>query len=1180
MTSLKNFATQPFIIALKGFLDSLHIPFNVVSDMPTNASGIMGELYKSQNKAHQIVGDVYWVGIVNDAIFENNNPIFKEEWTVDKIKNITQTYEGLLIFGVEIEGIPTRSQLAEITRDFNRTFPHLPVMVIFKYNHLLAVATSERSAYTQNWREGEKIGKVKIVRDVDVNNPHRGHLLILRELAIERSGKNAVQSFADLYAYWQKVLDVSLLNKRFYRELFTWYLWAVQQVKFPKPDDEPLDDHAHQSISVIRLLTRLIFVWFVKEKNLINNDIFDEENLKKYLNDFVPQSATESDYYRAILQNLFFATLNAPMDKDANHEDEKRGFIEDKAKGNRGYSDDHLNHTKYRYAKLFKDKNQAISLFDHIPFLNGGLFECLDSRDEAGNERRYDGFSNTEKKQAHVPNNLFFGDETLDLSKELDDKKQNQVKVKGIMEILKSYKFTIAENTPIEEEVALDPELLGKVFENLLASYNPETQSTARKQTGSFYTPREIVNYMVDESLKAYLTTNMSGLEDDTGLNTLFDTEQNPFDSATTHQLIEALSNCKILDPACGSGAFPMGVLQRMVNLLAKLDPNNKQWKATLLKRAETDLAYAQGLQDEKIREIASQAAHARMTYIRESFEKKNHELDYTRKLFLIENCIYGVDIQQIAVQISKLRFFITLIVEQQIDDTQPNRGILSMPNLETKFVAGNTLIGLDRPQGQLGLFNEMPEVLAKEKELDEIRKRIFFVKRFGEKKKLKKEEAERRKELKTLLVKNHFTEGTARQMAEWNPFDVTHSAPFFDREMMFGEDLKTGFDIVIGNPPYVDIKALPKNDVKKFFQIFETAENRINLYSIFIEKGVSLLNEKGNLIYINPNSMLVNESYKKIRKHLIDGVQMIIKLPDSVFESATVETIILQTTKKSKSNDIKGEYFAKNDSINFNNLKLKNFSRNEWKNDKDVRFNIFSNDKIDSVLNKIERDSILLKDLVRFSLGITPYDKYKGHSEELINSKEFHSETKKTDFHVPLISGKNIHKYYISDDIKEYLKYGEWLGAPREKVFFESTKIIIRQILSGDNLKIVAGYSTKSHFFTQIGFSLISNKRDYEELKYILSLLNSSLMSFYHKSKFLDKEKVVFQKILIANCKLLPIKQLTPEAQVPFITIVDKILLGKKAGEDTRAWEEEIDRMVYGLYELTPAEIAVVEGR
>ena len=484
MTSLKNFATQPFIIALKGFLDSLHIPFNAISDMPTNASGIMGELYKSQNKAHQIVGDVYWVGIVNDAIFENNNPIFKDEWTVDKIKNITQTYEGLLIFGVEIEGIPTRSQLAEITRDFNRTFPHLPVMVIFKYNHLLAVATSERSPYTQNWREGEKIGKVKIVRDVDVNNPHRGHLLILRELAIERSGKNAVQSFADLYAYWQKVLDVSLLNKRFYRELFTWYLWAVQQVKFPKPNDEPLDDHAHQSISVIRLLTRLIFVWFVKEKNLINNDIFDEENLKKYLNDFVPQSATESDYYRAILQNLFFATLNAPMDKDANHEDEKRGFIEDKAKGNRGYSDDHLNHTKYRYAKLFKDKNQARSLFDHIPFLNGGLFECLDSRDEAGNERRYDGFSNTEKKQAYVPNNLFFGDETLDLSKELDDKKQNQVKVKGIMEILKSYKFTIAENTPIEEEVALDPELLGKVFENLLASYNPETQSTARKQIG------------------------------------------------------------------------------------------------------------------------------------------------------------------------------------------------------------------------------------------------------------------------------------------------------------------------------------------------------------------------------------------------------------------------------------------------------------------------------------------------------------------------------------------------------------------------------------------------------------------------------------------------------------------------------------------------------------------------
>lgn len=178
------------------------------------------------------------------------------------------------------------------------------------------------------------------------------------------------------------------------------------------------------------------------------------------------------------------------------------------------YKDDHGVKNQFRYSEQFScSKDEVIKLFKDIPFLNGGLFDCLDKENEDTGKVEYiDGFSRNAKKVPTVPDLLFFGKERiLDLS-EGYGYKRNKEKCRGLLEIFSDYKFTIEKNTPIEEEIALDPELSGKVFENLLAYYNPETESTARKQTGSFYTPREIVNYMVDESLIAYLKTQM--LED------------------------------------------------------------------------------------------------------------------------------------------------------------------------------------------------------------------------------------------------------------------------------------------------------------------------------------------------------------------------------------------------------------------------------------------------------------------------------------------------------------------------------------------------------------------------------------------------------------------------------------------------------------------------------------------
>ena len=296
-----------------------------------------------------------------------------------------------------------------------------------------------------------------------------------------------------------------------------------------------------------------------------------------------------------------------------------------------------------------------------------------------------------------MPNELFFSEPQAVNLNAVYDTKNSRYTVRGLIHILNRYKFTIAENTPIEEEVALDPELLGQVFENLLAAYNPETGTTARKQTGSFYTPREIVNYMVDESLIAYLqntlfcrsefplatsNANAVSMTIETKLRHLlaYNDEPHQFTNTEVEHLISAIDTLKILDPACGSGAFPMGILHKLVFLLSKLDPRNAQWRQRQIDRVQGAITASEKIDDSTFRESAISELEREIDSINEAFER--NELDYGRKLYLIENCIYGVDIQPIATQIAKLRFFISLIVEQKIDNTRENRGVRPLPNL------------------------------------------------------------------------------------------------------------------------------------------------------------------------------------------------------------------------------------------------------------------------------------------------------------------------------------------------------------------------------------------------------------------------------------------------------------------------------------------------------------------
>lgn len=704
--------------------------------------------------------------------------------------------------------------------------------------------------------------------------------------------KGRVTDYEDLKSRF----SVEVLTKAFYQELSDWYAWAVKEIRFPNKLEDPTDDDKFNAESTIRLVTRLIFVWFLKQKHLIPEEFFDEEYIRENLiHDFNPNTkvdmfwkSAESKYYKAILQNLFFAMLNSPITKEGSTEISERRF-----RDNRG---DYDNNKLMRYESYFTNPQLFVDLANKtVPFLNGGLFDCLDDKD---NNNYVDGFSDRElvKKSLIVPDYLFFGEEvgkSIDLSEWYGDKKKKKVSARGIIDILKRYNFTVEENTPFDQEVSLDPELLGKVFENLLASYNPETQTTARKQTGSFYTPREIVQYMVNESLVAHLK-RIVGEELETEYRKLisYADEELCLNDEQKQKVIEAIYHCKVLDPACGSGAFPVGMLQQMVHILSQLDPTNEQWKKIMLDEAVNESRNAFLVDAKEERE-------ERLKDIENSFDESMNHPDYARKLYLIENCIYGVDIQPIAIQISKLRFFISLVVDQKTNnDPVQNFGIRPLPNLEAKFVAANTLIPINKANDELG---RTPEVIAIENKLKEANHKIFSARTRKTKKRWKERVIELRHELADRLVSDGFlTNDAANQVTSWDMFDQNAYASFFDADWMFG--VKDGFDVVIGNPPYVQLQ----NNGGELAELYanygyKTFARTGDIYCLFYECGQYLLKNSGHLCYITSNKWMRAGYGEKTRDFFANNTnpQLLIDFAGvKIFESATVDTNILLFSK------------------------------------------------------------------------------------------------------------------------------------------------------------------------------------------------------------------------------------------------------------------------------------------
>lgn len=1204
---LESFLSNTLFEATSDLLADLSIKFNRQTAEPIDLLDLLeNNISKQLKEALDVIDKSYFVGIVDDETIKGNKADVSLEDTVAKVND---DYAGLLVFALDLrrDAHITRTILAALTRGLNRIAHSMPVVVVFRQNDRIALATCERTAYVQTWREGEKVGKVFILRDINCSKTHRGHIDILNNLEC-----SSCETFSDMYAHWQEVFSSELLTRNFYRELQNWYFWAIKNVKFPNDIDDIFDDEAYNPQNTIRLITRLIFVWFIKHKHFIPDEIFDLRWLKANLKDF-DENSTGNQYYRAVLQNLFFATLNQEISK--------RAFASD--------SDIDPESEEYRYLYLYEDefnipKEEILKLFRVAPFINGGLFECLDEKVQNSHRYYWDGFSENISRQAQVPNFLFFArNMTVDLSEEYDDRTMRNVPVSGLINIFSKYNFTVEENTPLDVDVALDPELLGKVFENLLAAYNPETKTTARKQTGSFYTPREIVSYMVDESLLAYLKGKVPSVNDEDLRSIIsyhFDDAPESVTEEQRKEIIKALFKCKILDPACGSGAFPMGILQQISHILAKLDKNNSLWEDVVL--------------DQTIEDVKNSGEDSRkLDEVKRVFKEAVDSPDYARKLYIIENCIYGVDIQSIAVQISRLRFFISLICEQQSSrhDPKDNYDILPLPNLETKFVAANTLIPLEKDDETMSLFGR-DAITKKIKKLEDIRHRQFSVTNNDLKLQLRREDEQLREEV-IMLVKKLFIDNAEEQIRQkeellphlqeelkkaealpdewenvsvvinlfgetetvkrnkreeavkkanaaiakcnreiktlqdkarlnkvvrmatlitgWNPYDQNASSPFFDPEWMFR--VVGGFDIVIGNPPYISIQGMSQEDRTLYKGLFKFFYLRYDLFACFIEKSLSLLNDSGILTFIQPSVFLNSKSFIYCRKHLVEkcSILRINLLKDGVFESAVVPTMILSL---SKSFDKDNKIICSEKGINdYYKIKQEHFLSTEGN-----VFNLSLREDVVDFINKTSVNCTYLGDIAVVSNGINT-----GNLSHYLNESKVPNS-------FPVIKGASIHKwnytyqgYYLDDELDDFVSCGDIIT-------LEQPKLMMKRI--GKYPEVCYDDEGIACLHTIHTIRIID--KAYSPL-YVMALMNSKLLGYVFRLRVPLKGDVFPEFRVFDLNKQIPIKIITLKQQNKFVKLVTQILQGKNIAEN----EKLIDAMVFKLYGISYEEIKRIDN-
>lgn len=702
-----------------------------------------------------------------------------------------------------------------------------------------------------------------------------------------------------------------------------------------------------------------------------------------------------------------------------------------------------------------------------FPYLNGGLFDS--SQDSKFNKLQ-------------LPESIF----------------------KNLFDRFNEFNFTIYEDAPDEHTVAVDPEMLGHIFENLLED---------NKDKGAFYTPKEIVHYMCRESLSNYIYGYAKKENDSifkSKLQSYFnDYDIKQFSNDEIKQIDRALEDVKICDPAIGSGAFPMGLLHEIYNLKIPIE-DNKGLKA----KSPADL--------------------------------KKH---------IIEESIYGVDIDAGAVDISRLRFWLSLIVDEEVP--QP------LPNLNFKIVCANSLI----PLGDITGFDMDTRASNARKALEELRHEFFNVssqEKMNLERKFKKIQTELLN-LRELATKENYDVYT--KLYEFNPFD-DNSCSWFDAWWMFGVK---GFDIVTGNPPYG--AKLSKGEKELFKELYSDVHMRTpDTFNYFISKSFSLLKPGGVISFIVPNNLLFQGENTKTRQLLINSnhLKRVINLGDNTFENADVPTCIFIALKKheqdyyieysdNRKERIQNIDFFKSQKellnsdvndvpdlvIGVSSATVKIMKAIEAKSYKidEIALEVASgistgNDKVFRISKSFALEQDFEKEILKDVLVGGDIDKYKIHYNDM--SLIYTARDTKIGKY-PLI------ERYLSEFKEKLITRSEtkqgilpWyaLGRQRYPQLFEGEKIIMRQ--TSDSIR--ATYDDNGYYTLNSILVFKINQQIDVSYKYALILLNSKLNHLVYKNNT-QEEGRTFAEVKPQNVRKLFIPKISKEEQKVFEILCDYLM-------------------------------------
>lgn len=740
---------------------------------------------------------------------------------------------------------------------------------------------------------------------------------------------------------------------------------------------------------------------------------------------------------------------------------------------------------------------------------------------------------------------------------------------------------------------------------------------------------------MVDESLLEYLKQKLNDASKENDLRNLigYTDEKFEFTDAQKQILIKAINDCRILDPACGSGAFPMGMLQRMIHILKKLDPENKVWLNMVVAN------FPEYMQHE----------------MRKKLEVENW--DYVRKIGIIQECIYGVDIQPIATQISKLRFFISLLVDQKEKPNKPNRGFDPLPNLDFKLVTANTLIAPpETDEVTTGLFAGTEDAFYKE--FEKLTARYFSTYRHDEKKKVREEIeklisnkcSEKIKQIENLTkapdektrkaLQEKYKDRIANkenEIALWESYKnlfKQEAVRFFDVQYFF-PNVKDGFDVVIGNPPY--IKEYTFKDAFEGVRTSPYYQGKMDLWYLFACKNLDNLRKKsGVLCFIATNNWTTNAGASKMRAKILNDSTIHFLLDFGsymIFESADIQTMVMLFRNDNVNNDynfelrrLVGDRIVFDDVLDL--IAKKQTEKTEYlipkiskENLKDKSFT-FSNDVFETLLDKIKsKGNFELNESTEVAQGMVlpqdllnkPNQKILGDkfsvgqgifvlSEDEKNDLEFNQ--KELELIKPYYTTKQIHKWYGDSENEEWIiytdskfKYSEnikpypnikkhldkfqkvitsdnkpyGLHRAREEYFFKDEKIIVLRKCANEPM------FTYTDFDCYVSATFYVIKSDRINLKYLTAILNSKLIAFWLR----NKGKMQGSNYQLDKEPLLQIPIFNTKEVKPMVIIVDQILSAKEKNPkaDTSPLEKQLDEMVYKLYDLTEEEIKIIEG-